>query len=490
VTGPGGVGKTRLAIEAARSAAPSFEAGIWLVDLAAVADGSLVPGAVLSTLGADRRPEGAGASSDTTDEDGALARLAMRLSHRPALILLDNCEHVITACARVASRLLTASDGAHILATSREPLAIDGEAVFPLDPMPLGDPSSGAESLFVERARRHDVSFEPDAPEAIGEICRLTDGLPLAIELAAAHVRALSCQEIARRLGSDRFTLLRSGSRTAADRQRTLEAAVDWGYELLSEPEQMLLPRLAVFPSDFTLEAAEAVCSGDGLEAAGILDLLSGLVDRSFVTRTVRAGRTRYWMLETIRQYGWRRVEASDAVTPRRVLFRKEGDTWAIGPADHPVRLRDGKGLRHVAVLLSAPGREHHVLDLQGAPAALDRDAGEMLDPSARAAYKARIIELGEEAEDALALNDLDRASQATAERDRLLEELARATGLGGRSRRVGSGAERARAAVTKAIRRAIADIAEHDRELGEHLSRAVSTGTFCRYEGGMEWTL
>ena len=287
VVGPGGAGKTRLAVAAARQAAPRYRDGIWFVPLAGVTDATRIPAAVAGALG-------------LSDPGSASARrlVSAWLGPRHALLVIDNCEHLADPCARFVEQLLGTAEQLHVLTTSREPLGVPGEVQLPVPPLPAAD----AVALFVERARgvRPDFALDDDEP-GVRRICQRLDGLPLAIELAAARVKTFSVAEIAARL-DDRFGLLTSGPRTAETRHQTLRATVDWSYELLTSGERVLLRRLAVFQGGWTIEAAEAVCGQAG--AGDVLGLLSGLVDRSLVV--AEGGRFR--MLETIRVYAAARL--------------------------------------------------------------------------------------------------------------------------------------------------------------------------------------
>ncbi|MEV5555423.1 BTAD domain-containing putative transcriptional regulator [Nonomuraea wenchangensis] len=282
LVGPGGAGKTRLATTAAAALVAEHTA-TWLVELAAVADPADVPRAVLSVLGdqASRHP----------GVTGTTEALAEALSPGRVLLLLDNCEHVVEAAARLAEELLGRCPRLRVLATSREPLGILGETLGPVPPLP----PEPAVRLLADRAAAIDPALVLDADVA-AEICRRLDGLPLAIELAAARLRALAPRELADRLG-DRFLLLTGGSRTALPRHRTLRAVVAWSWDLLDEDERVLAERLAVFAGGFDLAAAEG--------AGGTLDVLAALVDKSLVQS---AGDGRYRMLETIREYGLERL--------------------------------------------------------------------------------------------------------------------------------------------------------------------------------------
>ncbi|MGY1683257.1 BTAD domain-containing putative transcriptional regulator [Geodermatophilus sp. SYSU D01176] len=313
VTGPGGVGKTSLAVEAARAAAAGSGDGVGLVRLAGVTDPAGVPHAALAALGIRDVPT-------ATAEDQLLGHLR----DRATLLVLDNCEHLADACALLAERLLESCPAVRVLATSREPLAARGEVQCALDPLPVpagaaaaGDVvASAAVQLFVDRARAAlpDFALRPDDATAVAEVCRHLDGIPLAIELAAARVAALPVDQLARRMG-DRFTLLTTGPRTAEARQRTLRATVDWSYRLLTEPERVLLGRLSVFRGGWTLEAVQAVAGGEPLTPSAVVDLLGRLVDRSLVVvdrSPAGAGAgPRYHLLETIREYAAERLAES-----------------------------------------------------------------------------------------------------------------------------------------------------------------------------------
>ncbi len=314
LTGPGGVGKTRLALEVAFVLLEDFDDGVWWVDLAPLCDSSLVVHTVAMALGLPDDP--------TRLE---VATLSRHLRDKHLLLVLDNCEHLIEECAELAGQLLRYGPRIRIMTTSREPLGIDGETVWPVPPLSLpcleeiptreSLLQSEAGQLFLERARavQPDLLLTENVARAIVQVCCRLDGIPLAIELAAARVRALSVTQIAAHL-DDLFGLLTEGSRTALPRQRTLEATIQWSYDLLSGQEQRLFERLAVFVAGFSLEAAEAV-AGDpaGLEAilpGQVLDLLSRLVLKSLIVMR-EDGQVRYWMLETIRQYAWKRLLAS-----------------------------------------------------------------------------------------------------------------------------------------------------------------------------------
>ncbi|GGN19510.1 helix-turn-helix transcriptional regulator [Streptomyces fuscichromogenes] len=298
LTGVGGVGKTRLALEVAQGARAAFPDGVWLVDLAPVRQASAVAGAVAAAL----RLPGDGMTP-------VLDHLVEYLAGRRALILLDNCEHLVDPCAHLAQVLLAAATELRVLVTSRQSLGLPGEHLFTVDPLPVPDQ---AVELLRERAVAVQPEFAVDATnrEAVVRLCRELDGLPLAIELAAAWLRTLTVDQITDRL-ADRFALLSRGSRTAPPHQRTLRATLDWSYGLCTPAEQALLARLSVFAGEFTLEAAEEVCSGDGIARYEVLYLLDRLVTQSVVVVRRYRARTAYRLLETVRQYGRDRLAES-----------------------------------------------------------------------------------------------------------------------------------------------------------------------------------
>lgn len=329
LTGPGGVGKTRLALEVAFAVVDEVPGGVWWVDLAPVADAGLVAHTVALTL---RLPD------DPTRSKVDLLRDHMR--EQALVLVLDNCEHVIAGCATVVAQLLSHCPRLRVLATSREPLDVAGETVWSVPPLSLPcldevpTPETVAQSeagqLFLDRAlaSRPGLVVTDAVARAMAEVCCRLDGIPLAIELAAARVRALSVPQIAARL-DNLFGLLTGERRTSLPRQQTLQATMDWSYNLLTWPERKLFCHLAVF-FGFGLEAAEMVTSGphgpEAIAAADVLDLLTQLVDKSLVV--VQAGETvRYRMLETIRQYAWERLSASaelDAARQRHLAYYLE----------------------------------------------------------------------------------------------------------------------------------------------------------------------
>ncbi|MEX5720773.1 ATP-binding protein [Geodermatophilus maliterrae] len=312
VTGPGGVGKTSLALEAARAAAGGFGDGVGFVRLSGVTDAAQVAPAVLAALEVRDVPT-------ATAEDRVLGHLG----GRAVLLVLDNCEHLADACAVLAERLLESCSRVRLLATSREPLAARGEVQCALDPLPVPTDAhtaqvaaSAAVQLFVDRARSvlPDFRLGDDNAEAVADVCRHLDGIPLALELAAARVAAIPVDELAGRMG-DRFTLLTTGPRTAEARQRTLRATVDWSHQLLTEPERVLLRRLSVFRGSWTLAAVQVVAGRQPLTPAAVIDTVGRLVDRSLVAvdRTVvgRDAGARYHLLETVREYARERLTES-----------------------------------------------------------------------------------------------------------------------------------------------------------------------------------
>jgi predicted ATPase/DNA-binding SARP family transcriptional activator len=339
LTGPGGAGKTRLAVEAARAELDAAPGGVWLVELAPVTDPAEVPSAVLAALGLREQAlmYARGPIGTVIDDTDALSRLLAALAGRRALLVLDNCEHLVAAAARLSGQVLAACPHVRILATSREPLAITGEALWTVGPLTLppdpavpyqADQTHSAERagvpapaiddyasvrLLTQRARAVRPGFDVTAANApaVARICRALDGMPLAIELAAARLRTMGPDQVAARL-DDRFGLLTGGSRIAMPRHQTLRAVVDWSWDLLDEAERTVWRRFSCFAGGATLEAAEQVCSGDGIAADQILDLLTALADKSLLV--VRhgpdgPGEPRYRMLEIIKAYGQERLD-------------------------------------------------------------------------------------------------------------------------------------------------------------------------------------
>ena len=320
--GAGGIGKSRLSLQVAADLMDDFPDGVWLVELAALNDARLVPQAIASVLG-------------VKEEAGhpVVEALAKFVADRRILVVLDNCEHLVDACALVTRRLLGAGPHARILASSREPLHVAGEAIYPLQPLAVPDPYGSfkrqalegfaAARLFIERATAAQPAFvvSDDNAMAVAGICQRLDGIPLALELAAARVRSLSVEQISARL-SDRFRLLTGGDRTALPRQQTLRALIDWSFDLLTPQERVLFRRLAVFAGGFTIEAAEAVGEAGDLDGTDVLSLLTNLVEKSLVT--MDAGGERYRLLETVRHYALDRLASSgeaDDTRTRHLAF-------------------------------------------------------------------------------------------------------------------------------------------------------------------------
>jgi predicted ATPase/class 3 adenylate cyclase len=329
LTGAGGVGKTRLALEVCSDMLEEFSGGAWLVDLASVSDPALVGTVAASALGVREQPP-----------RPVMETLTDYLIPRRTLILLDNCEHLVDASAQFAERILTRCPEVKILATSREALNVRGEhcwrlrslAVPAFDASPEEIASTESGRLFEQRTRAVDPGFVIDSGNAdiVAHICRRLDGVALALELAASRARSMAVKEIAERL-DDRFRLLTGGSRTSLPRQRTLEATVAWSYELLSSAEQRLMAGLSVFASGFTVATAQAVCSTDGLSAGSVLELVPLLAERSMVVvEPAGSDQTRYSLLETIRQFARDRlIERGEAAAVRERLL-----TWAVELAE------------------------------------------------------------------------------------------------------------------------------------------------------------
>jgi predicted ATPase/DNA-binding winged helix-turn-helix (wHTH) protein len=309
LTGAGGIGKTRLALAAARRLLPQFADGVWLAEFSPIADAGLVPVAVAAAIGLD------------LGGDISAPRVSQALAGRVLLLVLDTCEHVIGAAAALAEAALRAGRALHLLATSREPLRAEGEWVYPVPPLAV--PAEDAEDaddllryggvrLFVERLRAAEPHFAPDRRSAamVAAICRRLDGIPLAIELAAARAAVLGVEEVATHL-DDRFRILTGGRRTALLRHQTLRATLDWSYELLSEPERVILRRLAVFAGVFRLEAASAVIASPEIAPAEVVDGIANLVAKSLVTLVAGGTVARYRLLDTMRAYGLEKLAES-----------------------------------------------------------------------------------------------------------------------------------------------------------------------------------
>ncbi|HJQ46981.1 MAG TPA: LuxR C-terminal-related transcriptional regulator [Amycolatopsis sp.] len=349
LTGPGGVGKTRLSVQAGDLAGRAFRDGVWLVDLAALTDPVRLADAVAAALG-------------VKDQSTRLAKeqLAAHLADRRLLMILDNCEHLVGACASLVDCLLRRAPDLHILATSRQPLGLPAEQVLVIDPLPVPSPDRvpraallakyESVALLIDRATAVRPTFQlhDGNREAVARLCRRLDGLPLAIELAATRLRSLSVEQVADRL-DDRFHLLTRGNPAALSRQQTLSALIDWSYDLCTEQERLLWARLSVFPGEFDLAAVEGICSGSGIGPETIVDLLDDLVAKSVVTARPESPHARYRLLETIRQYGREllsRGDQADAVRERHRdyylgLAQDSCDSWCgPGQADNLTRLR------------------------------------------------------------------------------------------------------------------------------------------------------
>ncbi len=318
LVGPGGIGKTRLALEVARSlvdtaAVQRFPDGIWLADLSGLDDPALIPSQVAGAI------EIEGVTAGLT-----LDGLRRFLSARRLLLVLDNCEHLVDGCARLVDALLRAGPELTVLTTSREALGSPGEVVWPVTPLSVGDAehllASEAGQLFVERARAVQPEFHiaPEQFEAAAELCWQLDGIPLAIELAAARIGALDLHTLARGL-AERFVVLRNANRLAPARHQTLDALVQWSYDLLLPEEQLLFSRLAVFADGWDLDAAMAITSGGRLTPAAFIDSHSRLVDKSLVARIHdRDGKARYVLLQTLREFALQLLRSTDQLAPLR----------------------------------------------------------------------------------------------------------------------------------------------------------------------------
>ncbi|TVR30521.1 MAG: hypothetical protein EA388_14370, partial [Nitriliruptor sp.] len=371
--GAGGCGKTRLAIELAGELASRFSDGVYWVDLGSLSVPSTVASSVAAVFGIRER-----------SSEGLLDTLVDHLEERHLLLILDNCEHLVEACAEIVAALLGRSSDLRILATSREPLAVRGETGYVLPGLATPPPNilsrasvgeTDAARLFEQRARQVRSGFritDSDAG-AVGRICRRLDGIPLALELAAARVRVLSPQQIADGL-DDRFRLLTAGARDGPVRQRTLEESVQWSYDLLDVPQQRALTRASVFASGFGLDAAERVLAGADVAVPDVLDLITDLVDRCLLQVTERGGQARYRMLETIRVYARHRLIEIDDPTQVRdrhldhfVVLAREAQPGLLGPEPDPWIERLGMELDDLRAAMDwavASGRGLEVLDI------------------------------------------------------------------------------------------------------------------------------
>jgi predicted ATPase len=331
LTGVGGVGKTRLALEVAREVVPEYRDGAWLIELAGVRDPDSVADAVVVSFGL--QPRAGSSASETVLEF---------LRGKALLLVLDNCEHLLRPVGNLVGRVMRGCPAVRVLATSREALNIAGERLLGVASLDVPYDEEGFDAiaacdavvLFVERARAVKASFALDGSNAsaVAQVCRRLDGIPLAIELAAARVAMLTPAELARRL-DQRFRLLAGGQRSAVERHQTLRAAIDWSYELLIVPEQLLLARVSVFAGGFSLEAAEAVTPGGELEIDSVFEVLASLVGRSLIVADTEDEETRYRLLETIRQYAQERLEEGgdlDRLRSRHAAYYTDSGESAI----------------------------------------------------------------------------------------------------------------------------------------------------------------
>jgi predicted ATPase/class 3 adenylate cyclase len=342
IVGPGGIGKTRLSLEIATNVLDAYPDGVWFIEFASIVDAGLVPKAVAQVLGLQE------------DANTPLVQaLCAHCASRRLLLVLDNCEHLVDACASLVNAMLRAAPDVRVLASSREALDVAGEQTYPLPPLALPDPGSSAAvaarsdagRLFVERARLRQPGFALSERnvKAVAQICARLDGIPLALELAAARVGVLSVEAIAERL-HDRFRLLTGGARTALPRQQTLRALIDWSYDLLGAPEKTLFARLSVFAGGWSLPSAEDVCAVRDIAPEDVLDLLTGLANKSLVVPD--ANGARYRMLETIRDYARDRLqERGESVAVRMrhcncfVRFAEDAEPHLEGGEEQPAWL-------------------------------------------------------------------------------------------------------------------------------------------------------
>jgi predicted ATPase/DNA-binding winged helix-turn-helix (wHTH) protein len=341
IVGAGGIGKTRLALQGAAEVVDAYRDGVWLAELASIRDPSLVPKTVAQILGVQER-----AGRPPTES------LRAHLRSRQVLLILDNCEHLLDSCAQLANTVLKEAKGTTIMATSREPLRVAGEQTYSLQPLSLPEHGASAETmmrsdavqLFVERVQRHLPDFELNAGRApaVAEVCIHLDGIPLALELAAARARSLSVEQINARLG-DRFRLLTGGSRTALPRQQTLRATLDWSYDLLAEGERVVLRRLSIFPGSFTVEAASAIASDVAIDEFSVIDVLSQLAARSLVIADTSARRTRYRLLDTTRAYALEKLAEVGEIEACQRRHAQHFCTLFDGAPDDWLRMRDAE---------------------------------------------------------------------------------------------------------------------------------------------------
>ncbi len=342
LTGAGGSGKTRLALQVAAELLDGSGEGVWFVEFAPISDSSQIATAVLEAL--QLRPEAGLSSHDS---------LLHTLRDQNTLLVLDNCEHIIDDVAKFADQLGRHCPRVSLIATSREPLSVDGELVYRVRSLSLPSDSvegvddlegSDAVQLFVARARAHDSTFalDDDVASIVASVCRRLDGIPLAIELAAARLSSMSLADLNRRL-DQRFRLLTGGSRNALPRQQTLGATVAWSYDLLNEPERQVLRRLTVFVDGFDLDAAEAVCATEGIDSFDVTDLLGSLVNKSLVSAERSSGALRYGLLETIRQYAVEQLLQIDGDDSAHETRRLHAEHY-LGLAEEAAPAIDGQG--------------------------------------------------------------------------------------------------------------------------------------------------
>ena len=362
VTGPGGVGKTRIVLRAAAGLADRYRNGLCLVELSDLHDPELLPHTLATCLDLGHTESGSASVLDAVLD---------HLRHRQILLVLDTCEHLVDACAQLVDTLLREAAGVTVLASSRQPLDVPGERICPVSPLPIEAAVGGdAVELFAQCAAAAVPGFAVDAGNRaeVIRLCRRLDGMPLAIELASVRLRAVSLGQLVERL-DDRFRLLTGGRRTALPRHQTLRAAVGWSHDLCTEQEQLLWARLSVFAGAFDLAAAEEVCAGGPLGGGDVFAALVGLVDKSVVLRVEDGGGSRYRMLDTVRQYGSERLAASgeEAVRRERHLARYLALAAAFDReflADDQIARYRGLRREHadlrlaVEYALSAPGRE------------------------------------------------------------------------------------------------------------------------------------